>query len=147
MELINGGSTIRYGKDQASFDPNVPPPQTLAKLAMMEASRGVWAQRMRDAFDCNEWPFNGDAVAVSDVIALLGEEFKPEPSHKAILTELLSMADGARNVLAQRRYAHGTKQKRVVVLRNVDGWENAGASALYAHYEKTVMGRLNGSSQ
>jgi hypothetical protein len=130
---------LEYGKGAASFDPHAPPPQSAAKRAMIEANRGSWAQRMRDTFETHDWPFNGDVVAVSDVIILLGEEYRPAPSHKAILAELLSMADGSFNLLAQRRNSSGMKQKRVIVLRNVNNWKAAGATAIYSHYEETVI--------
>ena len=134
---------LRYETEAAGFDPNAAPPQTAAKCAMMEANRGGWAQRMRDAFEAREVPFNGDAVAVSDVIAWLGDEFRPAPSDRAVRTELLSMADGAYSVLAQRRQGRTIQQKRVVVLRNISSWKEAGPSALFTHYDETVVKHRN----
>jgi hypothetical protein len=114
----------------APFSQELEPPQIPGRFR---------AQRMRDTFETHDWPFNGDVVAVSDVIILLGEEYRPAPSHKAILAELLSMADGSFNLLAQRRNSSGMKQKRVIVLRNVNNWKAAGATAIYSHYEETVI--------
>ena len=130
---------LAYAKDASTFNPNAAPPQTTAKLAMIEANRGDWAQQMRDAFDAREWPFCGDVVAVSDVIVWLGDEFRPAPSDKAVRGELLSMADGAFNALAQRRHGARTQQKRVIVLRNITSWKKAGATVLYKHYEDNVI--------
>jgi hypothetical protein len=130
---------LAYGKDAAVFNPNAAPLQTTAKTAMMETNRGGWAQRMRDAFGAREWPFIGDAVAVSDVITLLGEEFRPAPSDKAIRCEILSMSNGAYSVAAQRRHAGRVLTKRLIVLRDIDRWKEAGTTALYAHYEETTV--------
>ena len=128
-----------FGKDADSFDPHAAPPQTAAKRAMMEAGRGDWAQLMHDESGARNWPFSGDAVAVSDVRLLLGSEYQPQPSDRAIHQELLSMGDGAYCVLAQRRQRGIIQQKRVVVLRNINSWKEAGPTALYAHYDETVV--------
>ena len=131
------------GRSADSFNPNTPPPQTAAKKNMMESGRAVWAQRLRDVFEARERPLNGDIVAVSDVKQLLQRDFEQLPSDNAIRTELLSMVDGAYSVLAQRRKVHGSEQKRVIVMRNINVWKDAGPSALYDHYEETVIkGRL-----
>jgi len=130
---------LKYGKDAASFDPNAAPPQTMAKRNMMEAMRASWAERMRDEFDAGNWPFNGDAVSVSDVKLLLGSDYQPQPSDKAVRDELLVMAPGAYSVLAQRRQGGTIQQKRVVVLRNISNWKEAGPTALFAHYNETVV--------
>jgi len=130
---------LRFGKDADSFDPHAAPPQTAAKRAMMEAGRGDWAQLMHDESGARNWPFSGDAVAVSDVKLLLGSEYQPQPSDRAIHQELLSMGDGAYCVLAQRRQRGIIQQKRVVVLRNINSWKEAGPTALYAHYDETVV--------
>jgi len=132
-----------FGKDADSFNPHAAPPPTAAKRAMMEAGRGDWAQRMHDEFDAGNWPFNGDAVAASDVRLLLGGEYQPPPSDRAIHQELLSMADGAYSALAQRRQGAGPQQKRVIVLRNISSWKKAGPTALYAHYDETVVKNSN----
>jgi len=132
-----------FGKDADSFDPHAAPPQTAAKRAMMEAGRGDWAQRMHDEFGAGNWPFNGDAVAASDVRLLLGGEYQPPPSDRAIHQELLSMADGACSALAQRRQGTGPQQKRVILLRNISSWKEAGPTALYAHYDETVVKNSN----
>ena len=130
---------LAYGKDAESFDPNAPPPQTAAKKSMMESGRGVWAQRMRDAFESHEWPFKGDISAVSDVKQLLAREIERLPYDSAIHRELLEMSDGAFSVQAQRRKGAGSEQKRVIVMRNVSAWKDAGPSALYDHYHETVL--------
>lgn len=130
---------LRFGKDAVSFDPNAAPPQTQAKRAMMEATRGDWAQLMRDTYNAGLWPFDGDAVAVSDVKLLLGCEYQPQPSDRAIHQELLSMAEGAYSVLAQRRQGGTVQQKRVIVLRNISSWKEAGPTALYDHYYEAVV--------
>jgi hypothetical protein len=127
-----------FGKDADSFNPHAAPPLTAAKRGMMEAGRGDWAQRMRDEFDAGNWPFNGDAVAASDVRLLLGSEYQPPPSDRAIHQELLSMADRAYSVLAQRRQGASLQQKRVIVFRNISNWTEAGPTALYCHYVETV---------
>jgi len=128
-----------FGKDAESFDPHAAPPKTAAKRAMMEAGRGDWAQLMRDTFNAGLWPFNGDAVAVADVRLLLGCEYQPQPSDRAIHQELLSMAERAYSVLAQRRQGGTIQQKRVVVLRHIRSWKEAGPTALYANYDETVI--------
>lgn len=133
-----------YGKSADSFNPNAPPPQTAAKVNMMESGRAVWAQQIRDAIGAYEWPFKGDIVAVSDVKQLLRREFDPLPSDNAIRTELLNMVDGAYSILAQRRKVHGSEQKRVIVMRNINTWKDAGPSTIYDHYEETVMKKRPG---
>jgi hypothetical protein len=134
---------LKYGKDAASFNPHAAPPQTIAKRDMMDAMRASWAERMRDEFDARNWPFNGDAVAVSDVKLLLGSDYQPQPSDRSFHQELLSMGDGAYSVLAQRRQGRTIQQKRVVVLRNISSWKEAGPSALFTHYDETVVKHRN----
>ena len=65
------------------------------------------------------------------------------PPDWAIHQELLSMADGAYSALAQRRQGAGPQQKRVIVLRNISSWKKAGPTALYAHYDETVVKNSN----
>jgi hypothetical protein len=134
---------LSYGKDAIGFDPDEPPPQSAAKRRMMEATRAVWAERIRDAFEAREWPFGGDAVAASDVHRLLARDSDRLPSDNAIREELLNLTDGAFSAQAQRRQGTSIHQKRVVVLRNLQAWKDAGPSALYEHYYATVINRCN----
>lgn len=130
---------LAYGRDAGSFDPDAQPLHTAAKRIMLEAGRGLWAERIRDAFVAQEWPFRGDAVAVIDVKRLLQKDFDRLPSDNAIREELLSIVDGAYSVQAQRRRGAVMQQKRVIVYRNIDAWKDAGPSALYDHYYEMVV--------
>ncbi|OOG55229.1 hypothetical protein B0E47_10625 [Rhodanobacter sp. B05] len=136
---------LHYGMNGDGFDPNAPPPQTAAKRVMMEANRSEWAQWLNDKFQAREYPFVGDAVAVDDVKTAMGERFHPMPSDKVIRDELFNLADGAVSIQAQRKTKVGkTETKRVIVLRSIKKWQDAGISALYEHYEEAVIKKRPG---
>ena len=80
----------------------------------------------------------GDAVAVADVMLLLGNEYQPMPSSRAVHQELFTLGEGVYSVLAQRRNGTTKEQRRVIVFRNFSKWKDAGPAALYAHYDETV---------
>ena len=138
---------LAYGRDASSFDPNAAPPQTAAKCAMMEAVRADWAQRIHDEYAAGRWPFGGDAVTVADVMLMLGNEYQPMPSSRAVHQELFALDDGVYSVLAQRRNGAVKEQRRVIVLRNISSWKEAGPTALYAHYDETVIKGMGGRTQ
>jgi hypothetical protein len=131
---------LKYGEQGRGVDPYAYPPQTSAKQAMLEANRSEWAQWIHDKFHLREHPFIGDAVSVDDVKIGMGEQFRPLPSDKVIRDELFSLADGAISIQAQRRLKGGkTETKRLIVLRDIERWKNAGLAELYDHYEETVI--------
>lgn len=125
---------LAYGKEAECFDPNTPPPMTAAKNRMVEAGRDVWVERIRDAYTARLGPFTSDAVAVPDVRRWLERDFDRLPGDNKIREELLNLADGALNMRAQRRHGDSRQQARVIVLRNVSDWVDAGPSAMYDHY-------------
>jgi hypothetical protein len=131
---------LQLGKNGESFDPNAPPPRTKAKFAMMEANRSEWAQWIHDKYENREHPFNGDAVSVADVKLAMRSMFNPEPSDKAVREELLRLSGDAKIVQAQQRIGNRVLTRRLIVMRNAKQWSEYGPTALYKHYEQTVLG-------
>ena len=129
---------LAYGKEAASFNPNAAPIQSGAKQTMMEAARSVWAEEIRDAYELKVWPFEGDALAVSDARQMLATDTDRMPSNSSIRAELLGLAEGAYSTQAQQRRGVLVQQKRVIVLRNISVWKEAGPSALYEHYANSI---------
>ena len=91
------------------------------------------------------WPFNGDAVAASDVRLLLGGEYQPPPSDRAIHQELLSMADGAYSARAQRRKGQSPTEARHRA-SSVAG-KRQDLQALYAYNDETVSKGMGSRTQ
>jgi hypothetical protein len=137
---------LRFGKYGAGVRPNAPPPESKAKRTVRDAGKAPWVIELRDRYEAGIWPFNGDCVALEDVMLLLHAKHFPPPSSKAVLHELRVMfPDAFPTELAQKRFPApiGKKQARVLIFRNKQQWKDRGPSALYEHYEGMVIkGRL-----
>lgn len=107
---------------------------TVAKGRMIEAGRDVWVERIRDAYTAELGPFSADVVAVTDIRRWLERDFDRLPGDNKIREELTKLADGAVSIRAQRRNGDSRQQARVIVVRNIPAWMNAGPTAVYDHY-------------
>lgn len=115
----------------AGFDPQNPPPVTLAKARMAFQSLAEEEQLIQDAYDNRERPFHRDLFYMDEIRVMIHNETgKTISSQKAAKWLYKAVPDIAR--LQSVRGAKG----RVIAHRNVEHWKTATSNEVLAELAK-----------
>jgi hypothetical protein len=129
----------RFGKNGANFNPREAPAKTKARQRMIELSRPEWARQLRKAIKDGEYPCSGDLVSTTEIRTWLSKDHTYVPSSDAIRTELLTIFPDAVDMRAQKRVGGPRQTARLLCVRNIAKWKDAGPTKRYEYFEETIL--------
>lgn len=115
---------FRTTVDISWFDPNRPPPLTLAKKTVQLHSRSAWEDDLHEALELGHTPFDKDIVT-------------PTELSKGLLYGRGCTMSGAKQLLDKigaRRIVRTSFARNLYIIRNHEQWRSATAAQMQTHF-------------